>query len=373
MITVKPVTASAPEPGYTRVAAVVRYNWWRRERLWFDVPQSHAKAVNHSSDCWLMALLPLAFERGETLRICAPVDPVLLQNAEKIQRIWSEWFPPRKPVQIDVEGTLQSPPANGGKTGLFFSGGVDSFFSLLHFDQAAGGGRRIDDLIYVWGFDLPLKNRAAFERKMETLSKIAARLGKNLIPVVTNPRQTRLRKLPWGMRLHGPALGAAGLLLGARFKTILLSASFGSRFAGPCPWGEHVLTTPWMSFKGTRFIRYGGESNRFEKTTFIAQYEIALQHLHVCWAEGANTNCGHCEKCCRTLLALELLGVRNRMAGFPDGGLLLDNVKRLRCEGRVARGFLMELKEPAVRLSRRDVLAALEACLDADADAAPNQ
>jgi hypothetical protein len=364
MITVKPVTASALLSGYTRVAAVVTHGWLRRERLWFDVPQSHAGAVNRSGDGWLMALLPLAFERGETLQVQAPVDPVLLQNAEKIQRIWSEWFPPRKPVRVNVERLAEPSPANGGKTGLFFSGGVDSFFSLLHFDKVAGDGRKIDDLICVWGFDIPLRNREAFEGKLKTLSQISSQFGKSLIPVVTNLRQTRLRKLDWGTRLHGPALGAMGLLLGARFKDILISSTVAP--SNMIPWGSHPMTDPLMSSGRTQFVHYGASFDRFAKIELVAESEVALKHLHVCFEGRSDRNCGVCGKCYRTLLAFELLGVRKRAVSFPQDNFTLERLKSMRVEDSLTLGRYKELRKAALERSRPDVVAAIDACLTAN-------
>ncbi len=364
MIAVKPIKASALLPGHTRVAAAVSYGWLRRERLWFDVPQSHAGAINRSGDCWLMALLPLAFERGEPMRICAPVDPVLLRNAEEIQRIWSEWFPPLKPVRIIVERLAESPPAGGGKTGLFFSGGVDSFFSLLRLAGSAGDGRGIDELIFVWGFDIPLQNREAFGNKLKTLSQISAESGKDLIPVVTNLRRTRLRKLDWGMRTHGPALGAVGLLLGARFNEILISST-----QDPCdtsPWGSHLLTDPLMSSGRTQFVHYGADFDRFAKTEMIARSDLALKHLHVCYKKGSDKNCGVCGKCYRTMLAFEMLGVRKKAATFPQGDLSLERLRSMPVEDAITLWRYRKLRKEALERSMPDVAAAIDACLAAN-------
>jgi hypothetical protein len=360
MITIKPIVDSAALPEHVRVAAEINYGWWQKEKLWFDAPKTHAGVGNAPGNCWLMALLPLAFEGGERLRIHAPVDPTLLENTEKIQRIWAGWFPKRKPVRVQTEQWTQ-PAKNDGKIGLFFTGGVDSFFSLLHFDRMAGGGQKVDDLIYVRGFDIPLENRAAFERKTAVLSKIAASLGKNMIPMATNLRKTRLGKLRWGLRMHGPALGAAGLTLEKKFKVILISSSHGC--ADVTPWGTHPDSDPLMSSGQTRFIHYGSQIERFDKTAFIAKSDVALKHLHVCWQEGSDRNCGLCEKCYRTLLTLELLGVREKAANFPGGNISLEYLKSLQVSSPVARQYLDELKKPAIEHSRQDIADAIDACL----------
>lgn len=359
MITVKPIPDHALLPDYTRVAAEVNYGW-RRDKLWFDVPQTSAETINRAGDCWLMALLPLAFERGETLRIHAPVDSLLLANAEKIQRIWAEWHPPRKPIRVKTEA-LTERPAGGERIGLFFSGGVDSFFSMLHFDETAPAERKIDDLIFVWGFDIPLTNRAAFERTVKAHSEIAASLGKNAVLVATNLRETRLKKLDWASRLHGSAMGSIGLLLGKQSGRILLSSSLGRDDS--TGWSLHGRTDPLMSNSQTRFIHYGPEFNRFDKTAFIAQSDVALRHLHVCWEDWSDKNCGRCTKCQFTLAALEILGVRDRALSFPPGSFSLESLRSIRLGTPFARQVIQELKKPAAERSRQDVVAAIDTCL----------
>ena len=362
MITVHPVTDKALLPGYERIAAKVRYGW-RSEKLWFDVPQSLMPAGDQIGNHWLMALLPLAFERGETLRIELPVDAQLLENSQKLQAIWADWFPERKPVEVQAKTTsvLRS---GAGKTGLFFTGGVDSFFSLLHFDAASNG--KIDDLIFVWGFDIPLSDPASFERKMASLKKVAGHLGKNAVAVITNLRQTRLPKVDWGLRMHGPAIGAVGLLFDRRWGKILFSSSQTRHDAKP--WGSHFLTTPLMSSSNVRFIEYGTEFNRFEKTREIAKSAVALQQLHVCWREGSEKNCGRCEKCYRTLLALELLGARERAISFPQNDFSLAYARQIHLSSRLMVPLFAELKAAAQLMSRPDVAAAVEACLQANAN-----
>jgi hypothetical protein len=289
------------------------------------------------------------------------VDALLLANAEKIQRIWAGWFPQRKSIRVEAEPAVKN---GSGKTGLFFTGGVDSFYSLLHFDGTADAGKKIDDLIFVWGFDIPLENRAAFEPKMESIRKIAAHFGKTAIPMVTNLRQTRLRKLDWGLRLHGPALGAAGLIFGDRFRTILVSSSHGRE--DYAPWGTHPDLDPLMSSSQTQFVPYGAGVDRFDKSVLIAQSDMALQHLHVCWQEGSDRNCGKCEKCSRALLSFELLGKKESATSFPHSHFSLEHLKTLRPSTTVARQLMAELRAPAIERGRRDIVEAIDAYLAAN-------
>ena len=127
MISVKPIKP-AVRAGSRRVAAKISYRWWHHEKLWFDVPENSTPSLMDSCNAWLTAVLPLAFERGESLRICGPVDPVLLQNMEQVQEVWAQWRPERKPVRIFAETAADDRRSDGdARTGCFFSAGVDSF------------------------------------------------------------------------------------------------------------------------------------------------------------------------------------------------------------------------------------------------------
>jgi hypothetical protein len=355
-------------PGYLRVAARVCYGrrGLKPEVLWFDLPEAYREDVSDAANGWLIALLPLAVRMAEPLQIDAPVDPTLLQNTGEILRIWSTWDPSLKPVPIEACGEPDAAGPGAGKTGLFFSGGVDSFFSVLHWDevtcaQGAAGLCPVDDLIFVWGYDIPLKHRRAFARKREALAEVARQLGKNLIPVVTNLRETRLGALAWGAVLHGAALGAAGLVLDARFSRLLISSAFQRTILDP--WGSHPHVDPLMSTRRTEFIYYGDAFDRYEKTAFIVRSDVALRHLHVCWGAGSDHNCGQCEKCYRTLLSLELLGVRDQAASFPRDRFSLEHVPSIRLGSAVAMKLLAEVRDRAVQQGRSDVAGAIEECL----------
>jgi hypothetical protein len=248
--------------------------------------------------------------------------------------------------------------------GCFFTGGVDSFFSALHFDATAERGQKVDDLIYVWGYDIPLTKRAAFDGKLAALTRVAVRLGKTVTPVITNLRQTKIGQVNWAIFMHGQALGAAGLLLAPKLKTILVSSSQSPEDMRPC--GTHRLTTRRMSARTLQFVDYGSDFRRYAKTAFIANSQVALENLHVCWVGQNDTNCGRCEKCCRTLLALELLDCRLQATSFPAGEFSLANVARLKLPSRPVFPLFEEIASVALEKNRTDIATAVTACLAAN-------
>lgn len=334
--------------------------------VWIDVPEPLADEAPDRLDAWLLWLLPHAFETQQELVLDGPVDGELLENAARLMDIWSGWRPDRRPIPVRAEPA--DPPASGrprpGRTGLFFTGGVDSLFTLVHHDETvaadpASAQRPVDDLIYVWGFDIPLAHRPAFGEKRAALARIAEGTGKNLVTFVTNLRETGVRQ-PWGPVMHGPALGGVGLLLGDRWNTVLLSSWFCHEDREP--WGSTAITDPLLSTAATRTRPHGAGHDRFEKLAHLARFPLALDTLHVCWEERSAVNCGRCEKCFRTLLALDILGIRDRATTFPREKLDLGRLAEVWKDRPLFVRMYERLAAHAARAGRLDVVAAIEAC-----------
>jgi hypothetical protein len=350
-------------PGYVRLARriVYEHRGSPAELLWFDIPEGLAEGLDQTESGWLVALLPLALRRREPLRTAAPVDRGLLDNVALLRTIWERWYPEYPPVRIEAAVANSNLPRATLRTALFFTGGVDSFFSCLDWDSGHSPVEQVDDLLYIWGYDIPLSNRAAFERKAHALAAAAAMMGKRSICVASNLRDTRLGALNWPKVMHGAALAASALLLEGLHSTVLLSAAL-ARDADES-FGAHPLTDPLMSTSRTRFIHYGAEVTRFEKTARIAGSEAARRYLHVCWEDASDRNCGRCEKCFRTELSLDLLGVRREFTCFDAAAFSLERAASFRLATPATVRLMEDLRQPALDHGRPDALAAIDRCL----------
>src|SRR4030095_12036657 len=122
---------------YARVTAEVSFDAERGAELWFEVPVEQAGAISGSGHAWLACSLPLAAHRGESLRLCLPVDAQLLAGARELLRIWQCWYPSMHDVELQAEIAVHSAGDRGERTAAMFSGGVDSFFTALD-DSPAG-------------------------------------------------------------------------------------------------------------------------------------------------------------------------------------------------------------------------------------------
>lgn len=318
--------ASPGRPDRIRLEAAVSYDGWlaRPEHVWFDFPFDLEAELSQGGDPWLTALLPLAFALGEGIELETAVSRDKIENSKQLMAIWSDWYPQLSPVSMDAILGRNADMRGSAKVGSFFSGGVDSFFTVLHDRDASGG--TIDELIMIQGADLPLDNEIAFQRAHDMAARVAAVWGLRLITVATNMRQTRFEEANYELLGTGPLLAAVGLMLGPRYRKLFISSTWSGEALHPM--GTHPDTDPLLSNASTTFVHYGEWADRIPKTEYIAGNTLALSNLRVCWEGDSGGNCGRCLKCLRTMAALEILGVLEEAPAFAGTQLDLDLLRR---------------------------------------------
>jgi len=347
-------TVAGAAKGMSRLAARVEYTGAGLEPdcLWIEVEQELAPQASRSGNPFLVGLLPLAMALGEPLEIVGPLDPVLLRNAYRVQRIWRTWYPELHMVALSGQG--DAPAATPAAAAVFFSGGVDSFYTLLREDpHGPSPGQEVDDLILIAGMDITIGHPDAFALARANLAAAADALGKRLTVVRTNLRQTRWNITNWARLSHGSLLAMAALALEGRYRLVFVPSSVGYRLAPP--WGSHPLVDPLFGTRSLE-IRYdGSDADRTRKVACIAQSPIALRHLRVCWQSQSGQNCGACEKCLRTMVALELAGALARCEAFPAERRALQPLGRLHLYDSVRFRGWRRLAAAAANTGRHDL------------------
>ena len=280
--------------------------------VWFesdDVP------LRPSIEAFVSAFLLPSLALRLRLETTGAADPAFAASLPEILDIARRWWGydvvlPR----LDTERVDPNPhrPA-AGRTALCFGGGVDSFYTLL------GSGRRVDDLVFVHGFDVPLTDVARAAAVQENVREIAGVLGARPIVIRTNLRtHAPFRAASWD-RTHGGALAAVGHLLADESATMLISASFFH--GGWHPWGSAWQLDPLWSGNGLTIEHVGAELNRADKLRVLRDEPLVRRHLRVCWANRPGLlNCSRCEKCIRNQVILAALGVLEHFRTFesPD-------------------------------------------------------
>src|SRR5262245_49535107 len=116
----------------------------RPEQIWFDVPEAFAGHLSSTGNPWLAALLPLAVTRKEPLTISLPVDPGLREGIDALMQVWRGWYPGvTEPVPVEVDLLPASAPDPAARTASFFSGGLDSYYTVLRHEPGGDAHLRI--------------------------------------------------------------------------------------------------------------------------------------------------------------------------------------------------------------------------------------
>ncbi len=345
-------------PGRVRLQAWVHFRnpVVPADRVWFDFDEQLASQVSLSGSPWLVALLPLALTRHEPLEVEAPVDPLVMDHAQKLQSIWTSWYP--RLSQVDVIAEFGAATPSDRRTGVFFSGGINSFYTVLH--AQAEGDLPVDELLFVQGADYFHDNLIAFDAASASIRDASQVLGIPVQFLATNLRSTHFRQLHYDRMGSAPLLGAAGLALESRYRQLLISSTWSD--ADLHPLASHPDTDPLLSSQATTFIHYGIWADRIQKTEYISRHPVALDHLRVCWESPKGDNCGRCLKCLRTMVALEVIGELEHCRAFPSQRLDLESIRRLHL-GREWRYF-RNLLQYARANGRPDIAGAIEQAFD---------
>jgi hypothetical protein len=144
--------------------------------------------------------------RREQLLIDGPVSPAVLGRLEKIMSVMVSLFPgEREPVRVEATAAAE-PPRGADLNACFFSGGVDSWDTVLTLlEEHPNGVRPPTHLIFSPDFKPASFTEQQLEQKVAAAQASADALGLGFIALETNLKRT----------IKGPILVAAGLALGS--------------------------------------------------------------------------------------------------------------------------------------------------------------
>lgn len=228
-----------------------------------------------------------------------PVSCVLRAGLEEYQELYLHWYQPLHRVAIAPNPARIGGPASN-TVALFFSGGVDAHYSLLrHRDD-------ITHLVLCLGLDIPQQEQARWERVRAVAARVAADQGMQLVTVDTNVKAALEHPT---FDNHGTVLTST--VLGLDFDRLIVPATLD--YAWLQLYGSHPLIDSVLHTVQTR-VQHDGLVARSLKIRRLVEAGVDLSDLRVC-NRFTDYNCGSCEKCLRTMVALELLDAR--VDAFP--------------------------------------------------------
>jgi hypothetical protein len=283
------------------------------ERLHFTVHGADPDWLAVTGDAFLAALLLPAMALGEELVIEEPVSRRLLRSARTVMDIYAAWWGDRY-QSVPLRCVTSTQAAGASAVGLYFTGGVDSFYSLLKDVELSADPvhERVTHLLFA---NFEQCRGTAHDRLLGRLRRAAGETSRQLVVIDTNVRSLTRRVAYWP-DYHGAALASVALALDGLLGRCLIAAS--DHYSHLPPLGSHPVLDHLWSTERLEIVHDGAESSRADKVARqIARSALALETLTVCWRSEPARNCGVCEKCLRTMVALELAGVLGRCTTLP--------------------------------------------------------
>lgn len=292
-------------------------------------------ALHDAPEAWPTAFCLPAARNGVALAVPLPVAPAWRTGAEANVAMTSSWWGGDDQLSL-VEPGLRWPRPRRRRLGqpepqapgraLCFTGGVDSFFSLL------SSGHAPTHLLFVVGYDVDLDDAERVSASVAAVRDVAAELGVAALIVSTDLRtHPNFASISWE-HTHGAALATIGHLLHRTIGALVIPPSYAaSRLV---PWGSRPDLDANWGVPGRLDVVHGDASGRrIDRLRAIASHPLVHRHLRVCWHNVAGTlNCGVCEKCVRTMVMLAGADQLQHCATFPDRAALpgaLDRIPRL--------------------------------------------
>jgi hypothetical protein len=276
-----------------------------------------------NGDPFLAAVLLPAMRTGETVEISGYVSPRLLRSSDEIQAIYRSFDKTLSYAQIKavVREKHLTPMRRTSRRGLFFSCGIDSYYSLFkNLANHPQDEETITDLITVRGFDLSFaSNPAVFRTMVANTRTVSREYRKNAVPVATNVRELAVRFVDWQSLYVGAAIASVALSLEGVFEKVYVASSYSHDQL--IPYGSHPALDPLWSTEQLTIVHDAYETRRVDKVRFIAQYPVVTKTLRVCTYRPFSAsiyNCGVCEKCLRTMVNLYVAGALHKCETLPN-------------------------------------------------------
>lgn len=363
-----------------RVAARVGWEDCDRptQEVYFETEEEFAHGLSCNPNAFLSGCMVPALHHGEErISIDAEICPELrdgLITAMNWIRLWY-YGAERRLVRIEAKTQSSLPTSRTPeRAGFFFSGGIDSLATLranrLNFPLGHPGSFK--DALIIYGQNIESDNRPeTFEQAVTALSDVAKDAGITLIPVYTNIRYLDEDRAFFS-RFHGSILASAAHAFARRLTVVSISAS--DHISALLllnrqhikPHGSHPLLDPNYSSSDLRIRHDGITLSRLDKTKLVADWDVALQNIKVCQPNWPGKNCGRCEKCVRTMLALLAVGALDKTNAFTLDDISEDQVSKIRTKKPTTRNDYtveddyLELIAPLAERGRHDLVRAIE-------------
>lgn len=271
-------------------------------------------------------LLPMAWVYDAEIIVPA-CDKDFYDSIEQFKQGYKDMYPMMQfGGKLTIGRIEENTLADQNGVAAFFSGGVDAFNTLTqHADEKP-------TLLTVWGSDVNLEDVEGWNRVKAHLEQTAQDFDIQFVTIKSAFRKflderVLSRKVAvsgdgwWHGFQHGLGIYCHGapLAYALGIKHIYFASSFTAADRGKVTCASDPTIDNFVRFCGASIVHDGYEYTRQMKVHNITQFVKKTGKripLRVCWESEGGSNCCHCEKCWRTILALYAEGESPNEYGF---------------------------------------------------------
>lgn len=313
--------------GFSYLTVNMDVKYTTANKLWFSVPSEYEDWLTDDVyDAFLVAALYPAMYYNEPIIIEGKVSHKLYYNCTRyVKSIIGFFRDGMTDVEINVQG-YKIAEKKYHHVGTGFSAGIDSFATFYeHYEKEKDPEYKIDSLFFFnvgshgGGGD---KARRKFLERFNYLKSFPDEKGLPYVPMDSNLFDFYQKYWEFDA---GQFCRCAGILVFQKaIDKYFLSSDYSYKETmffhfdrATTSFSElaETFTNPLLSTEGCEIITDGGQYLRTKKTLLLKDYEPAHRYLNVCvGTQETADNCGHCQKCLRTLVALDTLGILNKFS-----------------------------------------------------------
>ncbi len=281
--------------------------------LFYEIQNSRGRYLTSElSDPFVLALIELAMEKACDIRYDAPMSEDLKYRLEQyLIPIFTSEIEEYHFIEMIGE-TTQEDIKSEMAVGTGFSGGVDSFYTVLTRSNITYETKRVTHLLLalngaaMTGMTEEL-DATWFNEELKRFQSLAEEMGLQLIGVNSNVSLiNNYKRIQKGADIVITAsfVHALRKLFGLYYWASEHEAvvhnydTADGRIEGP-------LAVSFVESGSLRFCLSGMEASRVQRVEYIADNPVVQKGLTVC---GQPDNCGHCFKCLRTMAELYSVG-----------------------------------------------------------------
>jgi len=300
------------------------------ESLIIATSEEFAEDLQPSPDAFLLALFSIAQWRGERrILVEGTVCCRLRDGLSAAVELFTIWHRHCRRIGIEASGGfVPAVPRPDRRAASLMSGGIDALCLLRsnQLDYPPGHPGSIRDILLLHGVHVHDHDAAGisaewlahFESYAGRMKVFAEQVGVTLVPVYTNIRTFYPTPESWAEMGMGTGLVSTAHCFSGRIDRIkIASPGIGMRAMpiGSQPWLDHHFSSEAVAVEHEQ-----AAMTRIEKTRIVSDWPEGMSVLRPCFGSAApdgSINCGHCEKCVRTMLVLLAIDRLDRAPTFP--------------------------------------------------------